>query len=61
MIFLDTSSAIEILNGNHSLEILIKKFDVESFAIYTPSIFELYHGIYKLKLLKKKENISTKI
>jgi len=33
MIFLDTSSAIEILNGNHSLENLIKKFNVESFAI----------------------------
>jgi predicted nucleic acid-binding protein len=54
MIFLDNSSAIEILNGNHSLEKLIKKFNVESLAITTPSIFELYHGIYKLKFLKQK-------
>ncbi len=57
MIFLDTSSTIQILNGNHSLKDLIDKFKVESFGITTPSIFELYHGIYKLKLLKKK--IST--
>lgn len=54
MIFLDTSSAIEILNGNQSLENLIKQFDNELFAITTPSIFELYHGIYKLKYLKQK-------
>ena len=54
MIFLDTSSAIEILNGNYSLENLITNFDGESFAITTPSIFELYHGIYKLKFLKQK-------
>lgn len=50
MIFLDTSSAIEILNGNQSLENLIKQFDGQLLAIITPSIFELYHGIYKLKL-----------
>ena len=54
MIFFDTSSAIEILNGNHNLENLIEQFDIKSFGITTPSIFELYHGIYKLKLLKKK-------
>lgn len=54
MIFLDTSSAIEILNGNQSLQHLIKQFDNELFAITTPSIFELYHGIYKLNYLKKK-------
>ena len=54
MIFLDTSSIIEILNGNNSLENLINKFKENSFGITTPSIFELYHGIYKLNLLKKK-------
>ena len=54
MIFLDTSSAIQILNGNNSLESLIEKFEDDSFGITTPSIFELYHGIYKLKSLKKK-------
>jgi len=54
MIFLDTSSAIQILNGNNSLESLIEKFEDDYFGITTPSIFELYHGIYKLKLLKKK-------
>lgn len=46
MIFLDTSSAIEILNGNQSLENLIKS-DNKLFAITTPSIFELYHEIFK--------------
>ena len=50
MIFLDTSSAIEILNGNQSLENLIKQFDHELFAITTPSLFELYHGIYKSRV-----------
>jgi predicted nucleic acid-binding protein len=54
MIFLDTSSAIEILKGNQSLKDLITPFKNELFAITTPSIFELYHGIYKLKLLKQK-------
>ena len=54
MIFLDTSSAIEILNGNQSLENLIKESDGELLAITTPSIFELYHGLYKLKTLKQK-------
>jgi hypothetical protein len=28
MIFLDTSSAIQILNGNNSLESLIEKFEI---------------------------------
>ena len=54
MIFLDTSSAIEILKGNHSLENHIEKFNSKSFAITSPSIFELYHGIYKLYFLKQK-------
>lgn len=54
MIFLDTSSAIQILNGNPSIEEAYGKFDVSQFGITTPSIFELYTGIYKLKYLKKK-------
>lgn len=54
MIFLDTSSAIQILNGNPSIELAYEKFDVSQFGITTPSIFELYTGIYKLKYLKKK-------
>ena len=36
MIFLDTSSAIEILKGNHSLENHIEKFNSKSFAITSP-------------------------
>jgi len=53
MIFLDTSSAIEILKGNSNLEILSEKYKGKIFAITSPSIFELYHGIYKLKFLKQ--------
>jgi predicted nucleic acid-binding protein len=54
MIFLDTSSTIQILNGNSTLESLINKFDNQKFGITSPSIFELYHGLFKLKYLKKK-------
>lgn len=54
MIFLDTSSAIEILNGKILLVDLLTQFKNEIFAITSPSVFELYHGIYKLKFLKKK-------
>jgi len=54
MIFLDTNIAIQILNGNSSLKELIDKLDTNQFGITTPSIFELYHGIYKVKFLKKK-------
>ncbi len=54
MIFLDTSSRIEILNGNQSLKNVFNNFDGETYAITTPTIFELYHGIYKLKILKHK-------
>ncbi len=61
MIFLDTNVAIQILNGNRSLESLIDKLNIDQFGITTPSIFELYHGIYKLKFLKKKiSNIKYK-
>ena len=54
MIFLDTSSAIEILNGDVTLENVLIKFKTDKFGITSPSIFELYLGIYKLKYLKKK-------
>ena len=54
MIFLDTSSAIEILNGAVTLENVLIKFKTDKFGITIPSIFELYLGIYKLKYLKKK-------
>jgi predicted nucleic acid-binding protein len=54
MIFLDTSSAIQILNGNPSIREAYEKFDTNNFGITTPSIFELYTGIYKVKYLKKK-------
>ncbi len=54
MIFLDTSSAIQILNGNPSIGEANEKFDTSQFGITTPSIFELYNGIYKVKYLKKK-------
>lgn len=57
MLFLDTSAAIQILSGNSSLENLIDRLNINEFGITTPSIFELYHGIYKLKFLKK--NISN--
>ncbi|TFG23431.1 MAG: type II toxin-antitoxin system VapC family toxin [Promethearchaeota archaeon] len=54
MIFLDTSSAIEILNGAVTLEEVLNKFKTDKFGITSPSIFELFLGIYKLKYLKKK-------
>ncbi|KKK40761.1 hypothetical protein LCGC14_2870840 [marine sediment metagenome] len=54
MIFLDTSSAIHILNGNESLKNVIDNFGTDKFGITSPMIFELYHGIYKLKFLKRK-------
>lgn len=53
MIFIDTNIAIKILNDNDSIEILVDKYGQNEFAISTPSIFELFHGIYKLKYLKK--------
>ena len=52
--FLDTSSAIQILNGNPSIGEAYEKFDTNNFGITTPSILELYNGIYKVKYLKKK-------
>ncbi len=54
MIFLDTSSAIKILNGAVLLDNVLIKFKTDKFGITSPSIFELYLGIYKLKYLKKK-------
>ncbi|TFF88807.1 MAG: type II toxin-antitoxin system VapC family toxin [Promethearchaeota archaeon] len=54
MIFLDTSSAIEILNGNIKFAEVLTTFKKEPFAITSPSVFELYHGIYKLTFLKQK-------
>lgn len=36
---------------------MIDRLNINEFGIITPSIFELYHGIYKLKFLKK--NISN--
>ncbi|MFO8018567.1 MAG: type II toxin-antitoxin system VapC family toxin [Promethearchaeia archaeon] len=53
MIFLDTSSIIEILNGPQTLEASIDRFN-DRFAVTAPSIFELFHGIYRQKYLKKK-------
>jgi len=43
------SSAILILNGNESLKNVIDKFGINS-----PTIFEFYYGIYKLRFLKRK-------
>ena len=54
MIFFDTSTAIQILNGNPSIEEFYEKFDTSQFGITAPSIFKLYNGLYKLKYLKKK-------
>lgn len=53
MIFIDTNIAIQILNASETLEVLEKEFSRNQFAIATPSVFELYHGVYKLKYLKK--------
>ncbi|MGQ4875526.1 MAG: type II toxin-antitoxin system VapC family toxin [Promethearchaeia archaeon] len=52
--FLDTSSAIKILRGEKLFDEVIEAFDTRNFGITAPSIFELYHGIYKLRFLKKK-------
>ncbi|TFG01642.1 MAG: type II toxin-antitoxin system VapC family toxin [Promethearchaeota archaeon] len=54
MIFLDTSSAIQILKGDPSIREAYEKYKTNQFGITTPSIFELYNGIYKVKYLKKK-------
>jgi predicted nucleic acid-binding protein len=53
MIFIDTNIAIEILNGNTSLNDLFIQLSSEKIGITTPSIVELYYGLYKLKYLKK--------
>ena len=53
MIFLDTSSAIEILNGAVTLENVLIKFKTDKFGITIPSIFELYSTtVLCLKLLQ---------
>lgn len=53
MIFLDTDICIDILNGNQQSENLLDIYKTKQFGITTPSIFELYHGIYKLQYLKR--------
>ena len=53
MIFIDTNIAIEILNGNNTLDDLITKLSPDKIGITSPSIVELYYGLYKLKYLKK--------
>ena len=53
MIFIDTNIAIEILNGNNTLDDLITKLSSDKIGITSPSIVELYYGLYKLKYLKK--------
>lgn len=50
MIFIDTNIAIQILNGKNTLNDLINKLSSDEIGIITPSIVELYYGIYKLKL-----------
>jgi len=53
MIFLDTDICIDILNGKQQFKNLIDTLNTAQFGIAAPSIFELYHGLYKLKYLKK--------
>jgi predicted nucleic acid-binding protein len=53
MIFLDTDVCIEILSGKQQFKNLIEVLGTAQFGITAPSIFELYHGLYKLKYLKK--------
>ncbi len=53
MIFIDTNIAIEILNGNNTLDDLITKLSSDKIGITSPSIVELYYGLYKLKYIKK--------
>ena len=45
MIFIDTNIAIEILNGNTSLNDLFIQLSSEKIGITTPSIVELYNYI----------------
>ena len=53
MIFLDTSACIDILRGSCTLENFHVRFRSGTFAISSPTIFELHNGVYKLKYLKK--------
>ena len=53
MIFIDTNIAIQILNGRNSLNELVNQIGSNKIGITTPSIVELYYGLYKLKYLKK--------
>ncbi len=53
MIFIDTNIAIQILNGNNTLDDLINQLSSDEIGITSPSIVELYYGLYKLKYLKK--------
>jgi predicted nucleic acid-binding protein len=41
------------LNGKQQFKNLIDTLNTAQFGIAAPSIFELYHGLYKLKYLKK--------
>ncbi|MBN1215286.1 MAG: type II toxin-antitoxin system VapC family toxin [Candidatus Lokiarchaeota archaeon] len=53
MIFIDTNIAIEILNGNNTLDDLITKLSSDKIGITSPYIVELYYSLYKLKYIKK--------
>lgn len=53
MIFIDTNIAIQILNGHDTLDDLINQLSSDKIGITTPSIAELYYGLYKLKYIKK--------
>ncbi len=53
MIFIDTNIAIQILNGNNTLDDLITRLSSDKNGITSPSIVELYYSLYKLKYLNK--------
>lgn len=53
MIFIDTNIAIQILNGQNTLDDLINQLSSDKIGITTPSVVELYYGLYKLKYIKK--------
>lgn len=41
------------MRGELSIKSILKKYPQSQFAITSPSIFELYNGVYKLKYTKK--------
>ncbi|MBN1799900.1 MAG: type II toxin-antitoxin system VapC family toxin [Candidatus Lokiarchaeota archaeon] len=53
MIFIDTNVAIQILNAQNTLDDLIIKLSSDKIGITSPSVVELYYGLYKLKYQKK--------